>query len=118
MDLNSFSKQEVYVVWAVTVTYHRQDWSTLLGHFPTEDDAKAVVAAKFAEQQTSLQSYLDKYQVADENALYNLYRELCEAIRYDEEPDFSKADAVYKYFEDHSDISYDINKLFVENPII
>jgi hypothetical protein len=112
MDLSSFSKQEVYVVWAVTVTYHRQDWSTLLGHFPTEDDAKAVVAAKFAEQQTALQSYLDKYQVADENALYNLYRELCE------EPDFSKASAVYKYFEDHSDISYDLQKLFVENPII
>ncbi len=113
MDLNSFSKQEVYVVWAVTVTYHRLDWSSLVGHFPTEEDANAVIAAKFAEQQTALQSYLDKYQVADEKELYNLYNELC-----NEKEDFNKAEEVYKYFDDHSNISYDIKKLFVENPII
>jgi len=78
-------------VWAVTATYHRREWSTLLGHFPTQEAANAAVTAKIAEQQQALQSYLDKYQVADEDALYNLYNELCDAVRYDEEPDFSRS---------------------------
>ncbi len=107
---NQFEQATVYKVWALVKTYN-YDQTEFLGHYPTEDLAKLKVDELNVKAEAKLQTYLDKYDRSDSSALYEFYKELCEA------EDWPQAEAVYEAFAD-SDVSYDITMQYVETPII
>jgi hypothetical protein len=106
----SFQQVTVYLAFQVEVTDYKFGYTKVVSQHPTEGAANQAVAELERAEAYKLQPYLDQYKVSDRAELYGLYKQLINDDQLDQ------AEAVWSYFENNSELSYKVVRVFVEDP--